>query len=111
MPYYVYIIEIDKEFGDTRKAKQANPQANPDKPCIYIGSTSKKPEERFNEHMIGKRNNKGPIYSKVVYKFGIRLRPRLYEKCNPLKTRAEAEMMEKELTEKFRKRGYTVWSN
>jgi len=36
---------------------------------------------------------------------------RLYRKYNPMMTREEAETKEKELTEKYRERGYTVWSN
>ena len=111
MPYYVYVLELDKAFANTSKAKEANPNARPDKPCIYIGSSSKTPEERFQEHINGKRNNRGPVFSRVVFRYGIRLRPRLYEKYNPLKTREEAESKEKELTAKYRKRGYTVWSN
>jgi len=111
MPYYVYVIELDKAFSGSLKAREANPDARSDKPCIYVGSSQKTPEERFQEHINGKRNRRGPLYSKVVFRYGIRLRPRLYEKYNPLKTRVEAELKEKELTIKYRKRGYTVWSN
>lgn len=111
MPFYVYIIELDKAFANTTKAKKANPSASSDKPCIYIGSSAKKPEVRFNEHISGKRNKKGPLFSKKVFKHGIRLRPRLYQRYNPMSTREESETKERELTAKFRKRGYTVWSN
>ena len=111
MPYYVYAIELDRAFAQTSKTKMKNPNADIDKPCIYVGSSSKKPEERFYEHINRIRNDRGPLFSRVVHKYGIRLRPRLYEKHNPMTTREEAQAKEKELTVKYRKRGYTVWSN
>ena len=111
MPYYVYVIELDREFAETSKARQANPNSRRDKPCIYVGSSSKTPEERFYEHMKGARNTRGPLYSKIVYRYGIRLCPCLYQKYNPLRNREEAEKMEKALTKEYRRIGYTVWSN
>lgn len=111
MPYYVYVIELDKAFAKTEKAAKANPNAYIDKPCIYVGSSSKTPEERYYEHANGIRNSKGPLFSRVVYKYHVRLRPRLYEKYNPMTSRKEAQVKEKEFTAKYRKRGYTVWSN
>ena len=111
MPYYVYVVELDRAFAETSRARQANPHAKSGKPCIYIGSSSKKPEDRFNEHINGKRNNKGPLFSRVVFKYGLRLCPRLYQKYNPLNTREAAEIKERELTKNYRKKGYTVWSN
>jgi hypothetical protein len=110
MAYYVYVIELDKAFALTSKARKENPDANIDKPCIYVGSSSKKPEERFYEHMNGIRNKNGPLFSKIVHKHGIRLRPRLYQKYNPMTNQSEALEKEKELTEKYRRRGYTAWS-
>ena len=55
MAYHVYVIELDKGFADTRKARKANPNRNPDKPCVYVGYTSKTPEQRFEQHMTGAR--------------------------------------------------------
>jgi len=110
MAYYVYVIELDKAFASTSKARKENPNANTDKPCIYVGSSSKKPEERFYEHMNGIRNKNGPLFSRIVYKYGIRLRPRLYQRYNPMTNQSEALEKERELTEKYRRRGYTAWS-
>ncbi|MFC1998769.1 GIY-YIG nuclease family protein [Chloroflexota bacterium] len=101
---------MDKAFALTSKARKENPNSNIDKPCIYVGQSSKKPEERFYEHMNGIRNKKGPLFSRIVHKYGIRLRPRLYQKYNPMTNQSEALEKEKELTEKYRRRGYTVWS-
>jgi len=109
--FHVYVIGLDKEFALTGKARKANPEQKLDKPCIYIGYTSKTPEERFQEHINGARNRKGRLYSSVVYKYGKYLQPRKYEKCNPIDTREEALRIEKELAEKYRRKGYTVWSH
>jgi len=111
MAYYVYVIELDKAFALTPRARKENPNANIDKPCIYVGCSSKKPEERFYEHMNGIRNKKGfPLFSRKVHEYGIRLRPRLYQRYNPMTSKSEALEKEKELTEKYRRRGYTAWS-
>jgi hypothetical protein len=111
MSYYVYVIELDRAFAATTKAKEANPHARSDKPCIYVGSSSRTPEERFNQHIEGTRNDRGPLFSRVVNRYGVRLRPRLYQRYNPIANREEAELKERELTQRYRRRGYTVWSN
>ena len=109
--YSVYVIELKKEFSLTKKAQEHNPRQEADKPCVYVGYTSKTPEQRFKQHMEGARNKRGPLYSRVVFKYGIRLLPNEYERFNPIRTKEEAEKKEKELTEKLRRKGYTVWSN
>ena len=43
--------------------------------------------------------------------YGIRLRPELYEKYNPIPTRGDAETIEKMLGESLRKKGLGVWFN
>jgi hypothetical protein len=35
MGYFLYVIELDKEFTLTSKAKKENPNTSMDKPCIY----------------------------------------------------------------------------
>ena len=110
MSYNVYVIELDKEFGETKKAKDANPFRNPDKPYVYVGYTSKTPKERFKQHMSGMPGKKGyKLCSKVVYKYGIRLMPSLYAEYNPISSKKEAMKTEILLAESLRKRGYTVW--
>ncbi|MFC2012124.1 GIY-YIG nuclease family protein [Chloroflexota bacterium] len=111
MPYYVYVIELDREFARTPKAKNANPDADMNKACIYVGSSSKEPEVRFREHTEGARNDRGPLYSRVAYRYGVKLLPALYKRYNSMKTQSEAKAKEKELTRTYRKKGYTVWSN
>ncbi len=66
--------------------------------------TSTSPEERFEQH---KRGYKA---SRLVKRFGTRLRPEFYECLNPM-TRAEAEIQEKELARLLRREGYAVRQN
>jgi hypothetical protein len=69
---------------------------------LYVGLTSRTPEERFALHKAGKRA------AAVVRDHGRYLRPRLYKKY-PRMTKAEAEVAERELAEALRKRGCAVW--
>ena len=59
----VYVIELDPKGC-----------RDPGKGFVYVGMTSKTPEERFEEHVEGRRNKRGPLFSPVVRKFGRRLR-------------------------------------
>ena len=47
-------------------------------------------------------------YAKV---YGIRLRPELYEKYNPIPSRKDAEEIEEMLGKELRKKGVGVWYN
>src|SRR4030066_986530 len=59
----VYVIEMDPK--DCR---------DPGKGFVYVGETSKTPEARYTEHIKGKRNKRGRLYSRSVRKYGTRLR-------------------------------------
>ncbi len=111
--FYVYVIGLKIEFSKTKKAREANPNFNPEKKCYYVGYTSKTPEQRYQQHITGFVNKKGhKLSSKVVEKFGYKrngLRPRQYEKYNPIQTQEEAMKMEEVLANKLRKRGHCVW--
>ena len=111
--YNVYVIGLYPKFAQTKKAKKRNPDYIEDKPCVYVGYTSKTPEERYQQHITGYINKKGHnLASKIVYKFGNKkngLRPRKYQKYNPITSQKLAEKKEVELAEKLRKKGYCVW--
>jgi len=62
----VYVIELDPSAVD-----------DPGKGHVYVGETSRTPEERFEQHRTGARNQRGPLFSTVVRRHGIRLRPDL----------------------------------
>lgn len=98
----VYVIELDKKVLKDRKFRAANPDHDPGKPCFYVGSTGMSPEMRFINH---KRGYKGNRY---VQKYGLRLRPDLYEVYNPMPWQAAIEL-EAELAASLREERYAVW--
>jgi hypothetical protein len=104
-PYYVYVIELNKEVLNNKKFMSRNPDYAEGKPCVYVGQSIHPPEVRFNQHLDGHKANR------YARDYGVRLRPKIYEKLNPLFSRDEAESKEQWLTERLRKKGYAVWSN
>lgn len=105
MPYYVYVIKLDKKVLSSKKFREKNPCLNPRRACFYVGQTCRHPKIRFEQHKDGYKSNH------FVKKYGIKLIPRKYKKYNPINTRKEAERIEQFLAEKLRKKGYGVWSN
>ncbi len=113
MPYHIYVIELSKKvFSENRKFKEANPQFNGMLECLYVGMTSKTPQERFLQHRTGFRNKKGyNLSAKIVWKYGRYLRPNLYNHIDPIATKAEALKQEKKLALELRRKKYAVWFN
>jgi len=103
--YNVYVIELDRAVMAIGKFRKANPDARPDRLCVYVGASSLPPEERFRQHKEGKKANR---YAK---KFGVRLVQRLMKNRQGLESWKKAEDSERRCAEKLRKRGYAVWSN
>lgn len=62
----VYVVELDPSAV-----------SKPGRGFVYVGETSLSPEERFKQHLDGSRNTRGPLFSRVVHKHGVRLRPDL----------------------------------
>ena len=100
----IYVIESDKEVLRKKKFKDANPDYVEGSPCVYVGMTSKTPEQRFEQHKSGYRS------SRIVRQFGIRLKPRQDQSLNPM-GRDEAADMEFEKARRLRKKGWGVWVN
>ena len=103
--YYVYVIELDSVVADLRKFRQKNPRYIKGNGCVYVGQSSRRPELRFEQHKEGYKSNN---YAKV---YGIRLRPDLYEKYNPIPSRKDAEDIETMIGKELRKKGVGVWYN
>lgn len=99
----VYVIELADEARTVKRVKKLNPQANPKMKCVYVGSTARTPEQRFEIHKAG-----GKQSCSLVRIHGIRLVPGLYRDF-PLMVRAEAERKEEQLAAELRAKGYTVW--
>jgi len=100
--YSVYVIEISDERGL---------RLNPKYPNVYVGQTALTPEERFAQHKLGYKTSRY-LWKGVKGRgqwLGLRLKRRLYERYNPIETRAEAEQSEGRLAEQLRHKGYTVF--
>ena len=66
----VYVIELDRAAGRRR---------DPRIPWVYVGSSARSPEKRFDQHRDGYRS------SGLVKRFAVRLRPDLYEDLGSFK--------------------------
>jgi len=114
MSYQVYVIELSKKvFTENAKFRAANPQFNGVLQCLYVGMTSKTPQERFKQHTTGYVNKKGyKLSANIVQQYGTYLRPSLYDHLNlkPM-NRLEALLMEEKLALHLRRQGYAVWFN
>ena len=111
--YRVYVIELSKRiYSENKRFREANPQFNGVLECLYVGMTSKTPKERFEQHKTGYRNKKGyKLSSKIVEKYGMYLRPSLYNHIDPLPSREDALKMEERLAMELRRQRYAVWFN
>lgn len=103
--YYVYVIELDPVVADLNKFRDRNPRYIKGDNCVYVGQSTRKPSLRFEQHKEGYKSNK---YAK---QYGLKLRPDLYEKYNPIPTRKDAEEIEEMLSKDLQNRGYGVWYN
>lgn len=112
LSHNVYVVELHKSvWSERKKFRDANPHYKGTLGCLYVGMTSHSPQERFDKHKSGYRNKKGyKISSPFVEKYGLYLRSTLYTHFNPL-TREDATLLERNLAESLRKRGYAVWWN
>jgi hypothetical protein len=100
--YSVYVVALEADALKHASFREANPNHIPGKPCLYVGMTSKTPDERFQQHKSGYKA------SKYVKRYGKWLRRRLYEHHNPL-THDQAVELEVTLAESLRDKGYAVW--
>jgi hypothetical protein len=98
----VYVIELDGAVLNHARFRDANPDRDITKPCVYVGCTGLSPEERFAKHKAGIRANS------YVQRYGLRLLPRLYAYANPMPYQA-ARDMEVELAIALQAEGYAVW--
>ncbi len=71
----VYVIELNRGAGKRR---------DPRIPWVYVGSSARDPEIRFDQHRRGYKS------SGLVKRFALHLRPDLYEDLDPLRGAARA---------------------
>jgi hypothetical protein len=112
--YQVYVVELSKRvFTENTKFRTANPQYNGVLECLYVGMTSRTPQERLKQHKMGYVNKKGhKLSANIVQKYGRYLRPSLYDHINskPM-NREQALIMEEKLAWDLQRQGYAVWFN
>ena len=99
--HHVYVVLLDPAVARLRRVRAANRDADPAKPCVYVGMSGLLPETRFANHRQGRKS------ASVVHRFGLRLLPELYAHLNPMPYPAAVEM-ERELADDLRRAGYTV---
>lgn len=104
MPFHVYVIRLKQEAVTTSRFIKANPNHDPAKPCVYVGSTALTPAERYQKHLTAKSG------SCIVRMWHDRLDERRTAKQPVFETRKAAEAYEAALAQRLRKKGYAVWS-
>lgn len=112
--YQVYVVELSKRvFTENTKFRLANPQFNGVLECLYVGMTSKTPQERLSQHKTGYINKKGHrLSANIVEKYGRYLRPSLYEHLNNTSMNMQQALLsEEKLAWDLRRQGYAVWFN
>ena len=100
--HHVYVVELADPVWNEASFRKANPDHQLGKPFVYVGMTGLDPDLRFDKHKAGIQANR------FVFKYGLRLRPALYEVFNPMPYEAAREM-EVELAIGLRDAGYGVW--
>ena len=98
----VYVVELDDKVLNHKAFREANRGYDPTKPCLYVGCTGLRVEDRYANHKRGYKANR------YVQEYGLRLRPDFYAFFNPMPYPA-ARTMEVELAEELRAKGYAVW--
>ena len=114
LSYSVYVVELTKKvFTENSKFRAANPQFNGVLECLYVGMTSKTPQERLQQHKTGYVNKKGhKLSANIVQQWGRYLRPSLYQHLNRKgMSRTEGLVIEEKLALDLRRKGYAVWFN
>lgn len=91
--FWVYVIELDSAL-----VRKVGPKG-----AVYVGETSKTPEQRFEQHKTGRRA------ARVVRRAGVRLREDLYPPEGPFTSRAEALRFERRTRNRLDHRGYQVY--
>jgi hypothetical protein len=100
--YHVYVVELSSRVLDEPRFRLANPDYVGGKLAVYVGMTGLDPDVRFDRHKAGVQANR------FARDYGLRLRPELYERYNPMVYEA-ARQMEVQLATRLRQAGYAVW--
>lgn len=100
--HYVYVIELDPAVLTNRHFREANPGYRPGGLCVYVGMTGLDPTIRFENHRRGHKP------SRIVKRFGLRLREDFYRGLNPMRFEVACRK-EQALALELRAQGLGVW--
>jgi hypothetical protein len=101
--FRVYVIELDDTVGPKK--------GDPSLPWLYVGETAIDPVQRIDQHRIGARNARGPIFSRRANAHFVRGRPDLYEEISLVHSRSASKALERKTATTLRQLGYSVISN
>jgi hypothetical protein len=96
VPNRVYVIELEAAAGRRR---------DPRLPWLYVGSSARTPERRFEQHLSGYKA------SSLPKRFGLRLRPDLYEDLAPIRSKTAAVIAEQERAAELARCGFVAHSD
>jgi hypothetical protein len=96
MPSRVYVIELSPNAGRRR---------DPRIPWVYVGSSARDPEIRFEQHRRGYRS------ARLVKRFALRLRPDLYSDLEPVRAYADALAAEERRARELAACGFVAHSD
>ena len=101
---HIYVIELDRAVLKLKRFNEANPHYQAGKPLVYVGLTSREPEQRFAQHKQGFK------CSRLVKSYGIKL---VRVQCEIVESPSYDTALTREATKaaELRKRGWGVWSN
>lgn len=103
-PRIIYVLELSPAAAADPLFAAANPGYVPGGECFYVGSSSKKAEERMRDHMTGHNA------SRIAHQFAIKLRHDLMPEQKPI-PRDRALREEKCLARALRAKGFGVWQH
>ena len=92
----VYVIELSREAGRRR---------DPRIPWVYVGSSARDPEIRFDQHRRGYKS------AGLVKRFAFRLRPDLYADLEPFRRSSQARDAELERARELAGAGFVAHSD
>jgi hypothetical protein len=87
------VIELERAAGRRR---------DPRIPWVYVGSSARSPEKRFEQHLRGYKS------ARLVKRFALRLRPDLYEDLDGFKTSKESCAAERERARELAECGFVA---
>jgi hypothetical protein len=92
----VYVIELDRATGRRR---------DPRIPWVYVGSSARSPEARFEQHLRGYKS------ARLVKRHALRLRPDLYEDLGSFRGSKKACAAEKKRARELADCGFVAHSD